>query len=179
MHQCQWIIVAHRHPVAVDHRQRKSGALQQRAKVANIGEGRNPRRDSAFDLAFRFGEGFAQYAQTVAADHRRQQQTVRLQCALDLDERAGQVIHKLQRQRRHDKIERGIGERQRFLVGSHRQRRSVGRDRQRRCDQSRYFPARGQHTAQRIVRRAEVDGALELPQHHRQPLAHFLGDAVE
>jgi hypothetical protein len=62
-------------------------------------------------------EGFAQLGEAVATDQCRQQQAVRLERAADLDQRAGQIIHKLQRQRGHHQIERAVGERQSFLVG--------------------------------------------------------------
>ena len=58
------------------------------------------------------GEGFAQFGKTIAADQRRQQQAVRLERAADLDQRAGQVVDELQRQRGHHEIERAVGERQ-------------------------------------------------------------------
>ena len=57
-------IVAHGQPVAVDDRQGEAGTLQQRTQIAHIGEGRNARRNAAFDLAFGGGEGLAQFAQT-------------------------------------------------------------------------------------------------------------------
>ena len=122
-HQRKNRLVAHGQPVGIDHRQSEAGALQQRAQLAQIGERRDPRRDAAFDLAFGLREGFAQFGEAVAADQRRQQQAVRLQRAADLDQRAGQIIDELQRQRRHDQIERAVGERQGLLVGGDAQRR--------------------------------------------------------
>ena len=40
------------------------------------------------------------------------------------------------------------------------------------------FSALGQHLAHRIGRRAEIDGALEHPQHGGKPLAQFVGDPI-
>ena len=37
----------------------------------------------------------------------------------------------------------------------------------------------GEHAAHRVGRRAEIDRALELAQHHRKPLAQFGGDPVD
>ena len=117
-HQSEDRIVAHRQPVAVDHRQREAGALHERAQFTQISEWRNARRDAALDLAFGGGEGLAQFGQAVAADQRGQQQAVGLQRAADLDQRAGQVVDELQRQCGDDEIERAVGKRQRLLVGA-------------------------------------------------------------
>ena len=112
---------------------RKSGALQQRAEFAQIGERRDARRDAAFDLAFGCAKDLAQFGKRVAADQRGKKQAVGLQRAADLHERAGQIVDELQRQRRHDEIERAVAKRQRLLVGDDecviargRRRRSIG-----------------------------------------------------
>ena len=63
------------------------------------------------------GECLAQLGEAVSADHRRQEQPIRLQRAADLDQRARQIVDELQRERRHHEIERAIGKRQRLLIG--------------------------------------------------------------
>ena len=177
--KCEHRLVAHGQPVAIDHRQRKSGALQQRAELAHIGERRHAWRDAAFDLALGLREGFAQFGEAVAADQRRQQQTVRLERAADLDQRAGQVVDKLQRQRRDDQIERAIGERQGLFVGGDVQGAFARPGHWRGRNDRRDLAALGKRAAHRVGGRAEIDGTLERAQHHREPLAQFGGDAVD
>ncbi len=57
----------------------------------------------------------------IAPDQRGEEQAIRLERAAHLRQSAGQIVDELQRQERHDEIERAIGERQRFLVGQHLQ----------------------------------------------------------
>ena len=120
VHQRERRGVAHGDAVDVGDRQREARALQQRAEIAQIGERRDARRDAALDLGLGRGERLAQLGQAFAADHRRQEQPVRLERAADLDQRARQVVDELQRQRRHHEIERAVAERQRLLVGDDR-----------------------------------------------------------
>ena len=56
VHQREGERIAHRDAIDVGDRQRKAGALQQRAEIAQIGERRDPRRDAAFDFGFGRGE---------------------------------------------------------------------------------------------------------------------------
>ena len=153
--------------------------MQQRAQFAHIGERRHARRDAAFDLALGLREGFAQFGQAVAADQRGQKQAVRLERAADLDQRAGQVIDKLQRQRRDDQIERAVGKRQGLLVGGDAQCAIAPSGRRRSRNDGRDLAAVGKHAAHRVGGRAEIDGALEGAQHHGEPLAQLGGDAVD
>ena len=97
--------------VDVGHRQREARALQQRAHVAHVGEGNDARRDPALDLGLGGGKGLAQLGERIAAGERRQQQPVGRQRAADLDQRAGKVVHELQRQRGHHQVERGVAQR--------------------------------------------------------------------
>ena len=136
--------------------------------------------DAAFDLALGGGESLAQFGEAVAADQRRQQQAVGLERAADLDQRARQIIHKLQRQRRHHQIERAIGERQGLFVGGDAGKGVIEKVRGRlgRNDHA-DLAAGGERAPHRIGGRAEIDGAVELPQHRSQPLGHIGGDPVE
>ena len=99
LHQRERVVVAHHDAVDVGDRQRKTCALQQRADIAQVGERRHARRHSALKLGFRRRKRLPQFGQRIAADHRRQQQPIRLQRAADLRQHAGQVVDELQGQR--------------------------------------------------------------------------------
>ena len=176
-HQVERRRVAHGEPVDVDHRQRKAGALQQRAEFAHIGKRRNARRDAAFDLALGLREGLAQFGQRVAAEQRGEQQAVGLERAADLDERAGQIVDELQRQRRDDEIERAVGERQASSSAATRGR-FAPRRRAAAIERADLAACR-ERAAHRVGRRAEIDRALEAAQHRAEPLAEFGRDAVD
>ncbi len=105
------------HTIDVGHRQRKARALQQSAELAQIGERRDPRRHAAFHFAFGGGEGLPQLGQRLAAEERREKQSVGFERAANLHENARQIVDELQRQRRDDEIERRVAKRQRLLVG--------------------------------------------------------------
>ena len=109
--------VAHGHAIDVGDRQRKAGALQQRAEVAQIGERRDARRDAAFDLAFGRGKACRSSVSVSPPSSAARNSPSGFERAADLHQRARQVVDELQRQRRHDEIERGVAERQRLLVG--------------------------------------------------------------
>ena len=81
---------------------------------------------AALDLGLGGGESLAQLGERIAAGERRQQQAVGLERAADLDQRAGQIVDELQRQRRHHEIERRVAERQRLLVGDDGQAGTIG-----------------------------------------------------
>jgi len=70
-HQRKSRIVAHRDSLAIDDRQRKTGALQNAAKLADVGERRDARRDTALDFNFGGGKCRAQFGQAVSADQCR------------------------------------------------------------------------------------------------------------
>ena len=106
LHQRERVVIAHHDAVDIGDRQREAGALQQRADVAQIGKRRDAGRNPAFAFGFRRGKGLPQFGQRVAADHRRQQQPVRLQRAADLRQHAGQIVDELQGERGDNEIER-------------------------------------------------------------------------
>ncbi len=64
-----------------------------------------------------------QLVQRPPAQRDADEQAVRLQRPADLDQRAGQIVDPVQRQRRDDEVERPVGERQRLLVACNAQRR--------------------------------------------------------
>ena len=71
-----------------DHRQRKAGALQQPAHVADVGERRYARRGAAANLGLGRDPSFSQLRERCPAKQRGEQQTVRFQCAPHLHQRA-------------------------------------------------------------------------------------------
>ena len=108
---------------------------------------------------------------------RRKEQPVRPERAANLDERAGQIVDELQRQRRHHEIERAVAERQRLLVGRDRQRSPA-------CAGSGSTaisvptPIRERRRT-RVGRRAKIDRELEPSQDRREPLGEIVGGAIE
>ena len=181
MHQRERRGIAHGEPVDVGDRQREARALQQGAGVAQIGERRDARRDAVLDLGLGRGEGLAQLDQGVAADERGEEQPVRLERAPDLHQRARQIVDELQRERGDHEIERGVAERQRFLVGGNRQSGTHGTRAGERIggDDRADLAARGEHAAYGVGRRAEIDGEIEVPQHRRETLGDILGNAID
>src|SRR5262245_23015169 len=183
VHQRQRRGVAHPDPVAVGDRQRKSRPLQQRAQLAYVGKGSDPRRDPLLDLGFGGGEGLPQLAQGVAADQRREQQAVRLERAADLDERPWQVVDELERERRHHEIERAVVERQRLLVGGDGKRpragEKAGAGQRVGCDDAADLSAPGKRAAHGVSRGAEIDRTVEAAQHRRQAIGQVLRHALD
>src|SRR5262249_35978913 len=124
--------------------------------------------------------GIAQFRQTFATDERSQQQAIRLQRAANLDQSAGQIVDKLQRQCRHNQIDRRAGKWQRLLVGRDTQERtgSVERVNVRRNDRP-DLPACGKNRAHCIGRSAQIDRDVELTQDSRKTLSQFGRSAIE
>ena len=164
-HQRERAVVAHHDAIDVGDRQRKPGALQQRADIAQIRERRDARRYPALAFGFRRGKGLPQLGQRIAADHRRQQQPVRLQRAADLRQHAGQIVDELERERRDGEIERFRLQRQRFgwVEIDAPDRLEAIRDR----------------LSQQFARRPDIGDIGKIPHHRLQPLFHILPDAIE
>ena len=110
-HQREHIGVAHDEAVAVDHRQREAGALQQAAERARVGERDDARARAAADSLSAASRHCAQLRQRVAAGQGGEQQAVGLQRAADLDQRARQVVDLMQGEQRDGEIEGAFGER--------------------------------------------------------------------
>ena len=179
-YQSEYRIVSYDQPFAIDNRQSEACTLQQRTEFADIGKWSNMRRNSAFDLDLSGCDGFAQLRQTFSADKRRQQQAIRLQCAANLDQGSRQVVDKLQRQRRHNQIERRVGKWQRLLVRRYSQERSavggrVNRGRHNSPDLSTCCKDLAHH----IGRSAKIDGDIELTQDSGKALTQFRCSAIE
>ena len=117
VHQGKGVVIAHHNAVDIGHRKCKPGPLQQRADIAQIRKRRHARRDTA--LAFGLGrrERLPQLGERIAADHGREQQPIRLQRAADLREHAGQIVDKLEGERRQHQIKRGIRKREPLRPG--------------------------------------------------------------
>ncbi len=84
----------------------------------------------------------------------------------------------MQRERRHDEVERAISEWQRLLVSGNcrcviASRGDIG------CDNAAYLAAGIERAAHGVARRAEIDGDIKLPKDGRKPFGNVLGDAVE
>ena len=137
------------------------------ACVAQIRERRDPRRHPAFELRFRRGKALAKFVKRIAADHRRQQQPVRLQRAADLREDAGQIIDELQRERGYDEIERFLLKRQNFL--------RISQD----IEVCEGFETVGERLSQGIAGCPDVGGLGKIPLHCGQPLRHLFGHTIE
>ena len=66
--------------------------LQQRAEIAQIGEGRDARADPAHRLALGFEQRLPEFLQGSPAEQAAHEQPVGPERPLDLDERARQVV---------------------------------------------------------------------------------------
>ena len=152
----------------VGHRQREPGALQQRGAIAQIGKRRYARRGTAGLLRLRLGQGTAQLRQRAQRRQAGQQQPVRPQRAAQLDQRAGQVVHPVQRQAGDDQVEAGRRERQELLVRRHRRRAVACRHARRQVAahhvHSAFAQQRRHHAAPADVQRAgEARGGVVQP----------------
>src|SRR6516162_7063493 len=159
---------------------RELGTLQQRAEFADVGKWSNVRRNSTFDLDLGSCDGLAQLRQTFAADKRRQQQGIRLQCATNLDQGSWQVVDKLQGQCRHHQIDRRVGKWQLLLVRCNTQEWTVSVERvNARSDNRSNFPTCCKNRAHCIGRGAQIDCDVELTQDSRKTLSQFGRSAIE
>ncbi len=172
--------VAHGHPVDVRDRQGEAGPLQQGRPVIGVGEGRHARTHPGRHFRFRLQQGLAQFGQGRAAQDRADEQTIRLQRPPRLDQGSDQVIGPVQRQGRHHQVQRGVGQRQGFLV-QHQARAGAARQhglRQVRLDQQADLGggvAVGQGLGEHPAAGAQVQGQGELPLDGLQPFDDVLG----
>ena len=98
-----------------------------------------------------------------------------------MHEHARQIVDELQRQRRNDEIESGGRERQRLLVGDDEapcisvfvRTLRVG------CHDGADRRHAGERPAQNVGRGAEIERAIEPPQHGGEPLGEIGGGAIE
>ena len=172
-------IVAHGQPFTVDHRQGKARALQQRTEFAHIGERRNARRHSAFDLALRRGEGLAQFASDCR--HRSvRPATVRPASARGESGSAspGKSLTNCSASADTTRSSEpsANGNASSSAATCRNEPRPAAGDR---GDERPTLPLACEHAAHRIGRRAEIDGDVELAQHRSKPLAQVLCNAVE
>ena len=117
----------------------------------------------------------------VAAEHRGEQQSVGLQGAADLQQRAGQVVDEMQREPRHDEVERLIGERQRLLVGLHARAVALRQQAGRGLHVDHHLDARhaAQPPSEQAVIGAEIERDGKPAVDRRQTLDEVVGDAGE
>ena len=172
-------VVAHRQRLDIGDRQRKAGALQQGAGVADIGERRDARAGAAIELGLGGDQAFAQLGKRAAAGHGAEKQPVGPQRAPDLDQRARNVVGLVQRQQRHGEVEAFGLERDMVeaadaaIVAA--EQGSVGLDAQHRSG----LAAR-QHCVACGAGQAEQGcGLVETPLDGRQPFAEIVDGAIE
>ena len=118
-HQDKRAFVVDLDRLAIGHRQRQTGTLEEAGGVAQIGERRDPGAEAALDLAFGRRQGLAKLPQGFPSQHGAEKQTVRLQDPADLDQRARQIVHPVKRHRTQHQVEGSGRKGQRFLVGDH------------------------------------------------------------
>ena len=174
--------VGDRDSVAVDHRQREAGPLQQGAQRLNVGEGRDMRAGAAFLAGLCLQERLAELEQSVAAQHRREQQAVGLEGAPDLNQDARQIVHPMQAERADDEIERGCADRQPFLVGDEAERACGARHHARRkigLDEHLHSAALAQHRPKLPAVAAEIEHAREPALHVVEPAYEALADLAD
>ena len=107
----------------------------------------------------------SELGQRIAADHRRQQQSVGSERAADLRKHARQIVDELKGKRGNGKVERFRLERKRFGM-------------------IQTYPDNGLETtarclAEQFARRPDFRDVDKIPQHRMQPFFHVLDDAIE
>jgi len=119
----------------------------------------------------------AQLRQRLAADERRDQKAVALQRASDLQERARQIVHGLQRKQRDGEIKPAIADSQALEVADRRQEVAISQARRGRGDPDDAIDLAAGRERRRAMRagRAEVGGQREAPFDERQPIAKLFG----
>jgi len=152
----------------VDHRQREAGALQKRAGIGDPGKRRDVGGGAALLGEVGGEKRLAELGQGVAAQHRREQEPIGFEHAVDLEKRARKVVGGMKQQRRKNEIEPVAGKGQELLVGDDDRgggrgppgeaehcRREVGRDQA-------IDPAAGKRgRGQAAIASAEVEGERE------------------
>jgi predicted amidophosphoribosyltransferase len=177
MHQGEGRIVTHNESIDIGHRQRKAGALQQSAEIAQIGERRDAGRYSGLDLGLGGGKGLPQLGERLPAEKRGEKKPVRLERAADLDERARQVVDDMEREQGDDEIERSVAKRQSLLVGDDFSIiRGTGRQRLD-SDDGAGLPL--QCLPRGITRRAKIECQVEAAQDRGQAVGQIIRRAVE
>ena len=189
MHQRNHGRIADSQAVNVRHRQSEARALKQSTCRPHIQEGDYPRRDAALCLDLRGSEALPQFSQRISTCERGKQQAVRLQNAADLDKRTRKIIDELEREGRHEEIERALAKRQHLLVGDSGEAIIQGRVVIRPCQHIRGRRARGEDDANvsgtdklpfdGIAWSAEIDRPIEPPQHGCEPFGELLRNAVQ
>jgi ComF family protein len=90
----------------------KPGALQKPTDVAQWNERGDPRRGAPEDFRIGGEKSLPQLAQGVAPNRGREQQAVLPEMPAEAGEEAGDVVHDLEVEERHDEVVSGTGERQ-------------------------------------------------------------------
>ena len=117
--QARDIAIAHDRALDIGDGKRKSRPLQKPAELAHIAERRDARTYAAGDFRFRSSEGELQLLQSLAAKQACDKDTVRLEHAADLHQRARKIVDRMQRQNAGHDIEAAFLEGQHFFVGDH------------------------------------------------------------
>ena len=167
--------------VQIDDRQRQARALGQAAERPHVDEGGDAGRRAAENLALGDGQALAQFGQGLAPDQRRDQKAVALQRAPHLHQRAGQIVHRLQRKQRNGEIEAAIRGGQTLEVANRGQKIAISEARLGRGDPDDAIDLSAGRKRGRAVRagRAEVGGKGEASLDERQPIAKVLGRPFE
>jgi hypothetical protein len=106
-----------------------------------------------------------EFGQRIAAEHRSEQEPVRLQRAADLREHAGQIVDELEGQRGDHEIERLRRQTERFRLAE--------ADRIDRSD----TPAQG--VPEPVTRRPEIGRRRKAARYRLQTVRHVCGDTLE
>ena len=162
------------------HGQREARPLEEGPGVPHLREGGEAGGEAAEALHLRLHQRAAQLEQGLPPQHRAEEEPVGLQRDARLDQRAGQVVRPVERERGDDEVERGVGEGQRLFVPDHR--RTVGPGDEPVGEVHRHHPLHALDAEDPPPRLsavgAEVEGEGEGPVHVEepvgQPLRHLL-----
>src|SRR6476659_939375 len=127
-HQRAWAWIGHGEKLGVGHRQREARALEKRAVLAHIGEGRDTGACPAMQLGFGLDQHLSKLLQRPAAKGRAHEQPVGAKAPANLDERPGEIVDAVERKARDHEAEAHFLERQHLLIADHGRTRAAGRE---------------------------------------------------
>ncbi|MDB5491075.1 MAG: dehydrogenase [ubiquinone] 1 alpha subcomplex assembly factor 5 [Micavibrio sp.] len=116
MHQGESVFVGRGDDFGIDDREAEACALQKGPGLGFVGEGEDARAEAAAQVFLGLHHDLAQLIERLTPEHCAKEKAVRLQSLADLQQRAGQVVYRVQAETGEDGVETGGGEGQEFFV---------------------------------------------------------------
>ena len=151
---------------------------KQRGGIGELDRGRHARADPALLGELRLEQRGAQLDERIAAEHRGQQQPVRLQRPAQLNERARQIGGPVQHQIAGDQVEARIAKRQQLGVDGDSRTGRAGEEPRRRLggDDKPGTVPRGEDAGEAAVAGAEIERHDKFPVDDIEPVNEPVGD---